>query len=296
MTNSAPLDLDASVVERFRADGVVVVPDVFDAEDLRRFGAAVDAAVVDDRSEDDRELAQRTRYEQSFLQCLDLWTRYPDVVGFTCHPRPAAIAAQLLGVDAVRLWHDQALYKEAGGRETDPHQDHPYWPISETDQVTAWIPFDGSTAEAGAMSYWPGSHRAGIDKFVNIFRDREPDSIATDPALAGIEPVTVEVPPGAVAFHHGLTVHQAGANRTDSTRRVHTMIYLADGNHRSLDGEMQHPSVDFDQIEPGAVIDGSLTPVVWPRPDGDLPPVPPGAGEMFREINRWRLERATKRK
>ena len=49
--------------------------------------------------------------------------------------------------------HDQALYKEAGGRETDPHQDHPYWPIVETDTITAWIPFDGSTLANGAMGY-----------------------------------------------------------------------------------------------------------------------------------------------
>ena len=51
--------------------------------------------------------------------------------------RIARTAAALLGVDAVRLWHDQALYKESGGRETDPHQDLPYWPIAEPTTVTA---------------------------------------------------------------------------------------------------------------------------------------------------------------
>lgn len=254
MTDSAITELDPGLIERFRADGVVVVPDVFDADELRRFSATVDAAVADDRRGDTRELSQRSRYEQSFVQCLDLWTRYPDVVEWSCHPRPAAIAAQLLRVSAVRLWHDQALYKEAGGRETDPHQDHPYWPIIETDQVTAWIPFDGSTAEGGAMSYWPGSHLAGIDKYVNIFGSEQPEDIGSDPALRGIEPVTLEVPPGAAAFHHALTAHRAGVNLTGTTRRVHTMIYMADGNRRAPEGT--HPSVDFDRIEPGAVIDG----------------------------------------
>ena len=84
----------------------------------------------------------------------------------TFHPRLAETAARLLGVDAVRLWHDQALYKEPGGRETDPHQDHPYWPIVETNTITAWIPFDGSTLESGAMGYLPGSHRLGLREFV----------------------------------------------------------------------------------------------------------------------------------
>lgn len=290
MTESLDIKLDEKLVERFQADGVVVIHDVFDASELERFAVAIDAAVADDRSEDTRSLSERTRYEQSFQQCLNLWTRYPGVLGWTCHPRPAAIAAQLLGVDAVRLWHDQALYKEAGGRQTDAHQDHPYWPIVETDQVTAWIPFDGSTAEAGAMAYWPGSHRLGMNKFVNIFGREEPDDIGSDPALAGIEPVTVEVPPGAIAFHHGLTVHRAGANKTGATRRVHTVIYMADGNRRGPKGE--HFVVDFDRVRPGAVIDGNLSPILWPRPGGDLPEVPPGAAEWFRKINRYRLRRA----
>ncbi len=42
----------------------------------------------------------------------------------------------------------------------------------------------------------------------------------------------VEVPPGAVAFHHGLTFHLARPNATGTVRRVHTLIYFADGSTR----------------------------------------------------------------
>src|SRR3546814_9877456 len=51
--------------------------------------------------------------------------------GGSFHPLLEQAAAELLGVGAIRLWHDQALYKQAGGRPTDAHQDHPYWPITE---------------------------------------------------------------------------------------------------------------------------------------------------------------------
>ena len=71
------------------------------------------------------------------------------------------MAAQLLGVDSVRLWQDQALYKEAGGRETTAHQDETFWPIGKAPLVSAWIPFDAVTPKNGAMAYVPGSHRAG---------------------------------------------------------------------------------------------------------------------------------------
>jgi ectoine hydroxylase-related dioxygenase (phytanoyl-CoA dioxygenase family) len=262
------------LVEAFRRDGFVVVPDLLSADEVRRYGAAVDEAVARRSRHDTRTLAEKTRYEQSFVQCQNLWEDSPEVRPLTFHPLVAETAARLLGVGAVRLWHDQALYKEAGGRETDPHQDHPYWPIVETDTVTAWIPFDGSTLESGAMGYLPGSHRAGVREFVNIFvpGDAEPDPLARE-ELAGTEPVFVEVPAGSVAYHHGLTFHLAKANTTGTVRRVHTMIYVADGSTRG-EGRFPHPSVERAGIALGEVIASDVTPIAWPRPEGDLPEPP----------------------
>ncbi|MGZ8765104.1 MAG: phytanoyl-CoA dioxygenase family protein [Acidimicrobiia bacterium] len=262
------------LVAEFARDGFVVVPDLLTDDELSRFAAAVDDAVAARQRDDHRTLEEKSRYEQSFQQCMNLWEDNPAVLPLTFHPRLGRVAAELLGAGAVRLWHDQALYKETGGRETDPHQDHPYWPIAEHDQVTAWIPFDGSSRDAGAMAYVPGSHRVGLDRFVDIFGvfGPEPEDILAHPDLASTEPVLVEVPRGGVAFHHGLTVHLARPNSTDSVRRVHTMIYFRDGCTRS--SPYPHPSVERDGIEIGAPIAGEVTPIVWPRPDGDLPAPP----------------------
>ncbi len=166
---TATTTLAPQLVEDFRRDGFVVVPGLLSADERRLYGSAVDEAVASRSKHDTRALAEKSRYEQSFIQCQSLWEDCPDVRPLTFHPRLAETAARLLGVDAVRLWHDQALYKEPGGRDTDPHQDHPYWPIVETNTITAWIPFDGSTLESGAMGYLPGSHRLGVREFVNIF-------------------------------------------------------------------------------------------------------------------------------
>jgi len=263
-----------ALVEEFARDGFVVVPDLLTREELDRYGAAVDEAVARRSGHDGRTLAEKSRYEQSFTQCQNLWEDSPGVRPLTFHPRLAETAARLLGVGAVRLWHDQALYKEAGGRRTDPHQDHPYWPIVETDTLTAWIPFDGSRLDGGAMGYLPGSHRTGVREFVNIFfgADDDPDPLDR-PELAGIEPTFVEVPAGAVAFHHGLTFHLATANTTGAVRRVHTVIYFADGCTKGP-GAYPHPSVERAGIEAGAAIASDVTPLAWPRPDGDLPDPP----------------------
>ena len=57
--------------------------------------------------------------------------RLPGYEELTFDQRLGEIAASLLGVSRLRVWHDQTLVKEAGGRETDPHHDQPYWPIKK---------------------------------------------------------------------------------------------------------------------------------------------------------------------
>jgi ectoine hydroxylase-related dioxygenase (phytanoyl-CoA dioxygenase family) len=256
--------------EAFARDGFVLVPDLLDAAELDHFGRIADAAVAA-RTRAYRPLAERSRYEQSFLQCINLWEDHPEMRRLTFHPRICATAAGLLGIERIRLWHDQALYKEAGGRETDAHQDQPYWPIAETDTITAWIPFDDVAAENGPMGFVSGSHRLGLRRFVNIFFG-QPEPLLAHPALADREPVFVPVSRGGVLFHHGLTVHLAQANRSAHTRRVHTAIYFRDGSTRAARGT--HESVDRAGIRPGQVIDSDATPIAWPRDEDDLPERP----------------------
>jgi len=256
------------LVDAFARDGFVVVPDLLTGDELDRFGPAVDAAVARRSRKDTRALVEKSRYEQSFIQCINIWEDFPEVRPLTFHPLVTEAAARLLGVDAIRLWHDQALYKQAGGRETDGHQDHPYWPIAEADAITAWIPLDGSTLEGGAMGYYAGSHLLGVRKFVNIFFG-EPEDVASSEMLKDLEPTFVEVPAGAVAFHHSLTFHVARPNQTSAVRRVHTAIYFRDGSTRG--SSFPHFAVDRAGIEVGEAITSDVTPIAWPREPGDLP-------------------------
>lgn len=263
--------VDPALVEAFQRDGFVVVPDLLTPDEVARYDEAVTAAVRFRTRDDDVPLEQKSRYQQSFIQCMNLWEDHPEVRPLTFHPKLARAAAELLQVDAIRVWHDQALYKQAGGRPTDAHQDHPYWPIKETSSVTAWIPFQGSTLANGALGYLPGTHAIGLRRFVNIFFG-EPRDILSDPEVAGIEPVFLEVPAGSVAYHHGLTVHLAKPNTTDRDRAVHTVIYFPDGHTRGY--PHPHFAVDRAGIEVGEPIDSDVTPIAWPRPDDSLPEPP----------------------
>jgi len=268
--------------EAYERDGFVVIEGLVTEAELDRFEPLVTEAVRVRSDPDSRALPERSLYEQSFQQCINLWEDFPALRPLVFHPRVGQAAAELLGVEVVRLWHDQALYKRAGGRDTDAHQDQPYWPIAETDTITAWIPLQGSTIESGAMAYLPGSHRTGLRKFQNIFTADDVKEFLASPEIAEIDPVWVEVPRGGVAFHSGLTVHMAKPNVTGTDRAVQTMIMFADGCTRST--SRFHPSVDRDAIAVGAPIRGACTPILWPLEPGDYPAPPPPVPDALHQV------------
>jgi ectoine hydroxylase-related dioxygenase (phytanoyl-CoA dioxygenase family) len=275
----------AELVERYRRDGFVHVRGLIPVAEIERLAAAVDHAVATRKARDTRPLEEKTPYEQSFIQCQYVWEDFAAIRPLTFHAELGRTLALLLGAERVRLWHDQALYKEAGGRETEAHQDHAYWPIAEEDTITAWIPLCTVDERSGCMGYVPGSHRAALE-FVDIFRT--PGAGAALLSKQSTAPVFVPAVPGDVIFHHGRTIHLAMPNRSSETRRVYTAIYFKDGCTRS--GERPHPSVDRAGIAVGARIDSPVTPIAWPLTEGKYPqPVPWPASGDERTAHRSRM-------
>ena len=276
MTHPAfPHVLSPEAIASFAKDGFVKTKDVLKESELRNYSAAVDSEVAARTASDTRSLEEKTTYEQSFVQCMRLWETSPDVRPLSCHPGLAGIAAQLLEVDSVRLWQDQALYKEAGGRVTTPHQDETFWPIGNAPLVSAWIPFDSVTRFNGGMAYVPGSHNAGGLIPVDITHRSEPYNILADPLICGSQPTWIDVEPGSVIWHHGFTVHQAAANHSDSVRRVFTVVYIASDATR----RRAWPCfpLDREQIRVGEALRGKGIPIVWPAPKS-LPSPPSTVG------------------
>jgi hypothetical protein len=257
--------------EAFARDGFVLIPDLLPVDQLRRWGAAVDRAVELRTAPGRRPLRDRSQLEQELTVCYNLWEDSAAVRQFTLDRRLAQAAAQLLDAPRVRLWLDRAVYKEPGSLGTSRHQDHTQFPIREIDTVIAWIPFDGSTLESGAMGYVPGSHRHRPLNLSDLFLGGA--ARAEVARLAQGEPVFLEVPPGAVAFHHVLTFHLSLPNRSERMRRAVSIVYFRDGSRRG--SALSHPSVDRAQVGVGDEIAGDATPLVWPRADDQPLVLPP---------------------
>lgn len=268
MATLGPAVVDQGLVDAFARDGHVCLRGLFDHGDVAdHVERIVDAGVA--LAYDKRPLEERDTYGQAFLQSFNLWRTDPLIEEFVLAPRFAAAAAALLGVDDVRLYHDQGLFKEPGGGRTPWHQDQFYWPLSTDRTVTVWIPLVDISDDVGSMTFVDGSHRMGD------LRGRE-ISDASDAEFAALIdgrslPTTTHgaMTVGDVTFHHGWTIHSAPPNPTDSMRPVMTMIYLADGTRVAEAPLSDHEEFDrtmwLGGAEPGSVIDGPSNPLIVGR-------------------------------
>ena len=190
--------VSAAEVARFQRDGHISLTGVATADEAAAYCDVITAS-VDRRGRDPRPLAERDTYGKAFLQIENLWVDDPDVAQFVLSARFAGIAAQLLGVENVRLYHDQALIKEAGG---------------------------GITTDMGVLTFATGSHDRGALTDIEI-SDASHGFFDDLVASEGFE-VTVPGPmrAGDASFHAGWTVHQASGNTSVITRTVMTMIWF----------------------------------------------------------------------
>jgi Phytanoyl-CoA dioxygenase (PhyH) len=215
-------------VERFARDGHVLLRGVLSPEAAARWLPPIARAVAR-LNDETRPIEERDTYGQAFLQTMNLWVKDAAVRRFSLARRFAGVAAALMGVPAVRMYHDQALFKEPGGGITPWHQDHYYWPLATDHTITMWMPLVDVTSEMGIMRFASGSHRDGLIEALEI-GDRSEAELSKHVASRGF---AVEGPAamraGDVTFHSGWTLHRAPPNVTDKLRPVMTVIYFADG-------------------------------------------------------------------
>ena len=255
--------MEESLIDHFNEKGFVIAEKLLEGSEIKHYRKVLEGAVRSRKQLDKRKLSEKSEYEQSLIQCQNLWEDNPEIRELAFDQRIAATAAKLLGVDRLRIWHDQALVKESGGRETDAHHDQPYWPIKESNTITAWIPLVPISENNGQMGFFPGSHKIKEAKFINIFQGKvDQQELNKLPQVEGKEPEYVELREGDVSFHHGLTFHLAKPNKTKEDRPVFTVIYFADGSTRRDD--RFHFSVDRAGIGVGEIIDSDVTPLAFP--------------------------------
>jgi Phytanoyl-CoA dioxygenase (PhyH) len=215
-----PYPITDEQVASFRAESFVKLPGVLTPGALARLRARLRAM-----------LDAAVEPTVGFQSLEMMWLDDALVRAAVLSPRIGAISAALLGVDQVRLYHDNALSKEPGAGRTPWHYDAHHFPLDSPSVLTAWIPLQPTPREMGPLAFARGADTWRL--VADIEFDKHGTSFdrgVTDAFRAG--GVAVEDGPfaaGEVSFHSAHCFHTAGANRTTAPRMVLATTYFADG-------------------------------------------------------------------
>ncbi|MCZ6519459.1 MAG: phytanoyl-CoA dioxygenase family protein [Actinobacteria bacterium] len=262
----------------YERDGAVCVRGAFSADEMDLARAAIDANMASLSP-----LAQRASRDDdgAFVEDFRSWQRIPELEGFIRSTSAAAIAAELMGSDFVRLYHDHVLVREPGTSQRTPwHQDLPYYNVEGHQNVSMWIPVDAVERDS-TLELIAGSHlgpwympRSFLDEQAKWF---EEGSLAELPDLSA-DPETYPVvgwalEPGDAVCFHMLTLH-AARGTGERARRVLSIRFLGDDMvhaPRSWTTSPPFPGLE-DELPAGAPLDHPLFPVLWTRPQRDSDP------------------------
>ena len=257
----SPYTVTPEQISFYQENGFIKLKHVLSPETLRHYGSEISKKVVE-LNKEQVPLEQRSTYGKAFLQISNLWVHSAVVKEFVLGKRLGGIAAQLMGTQGVRIYHDQALYKEAGGGITPWHADQYYWPLTTDKTITAWIPLQETPLEMGPLAFCPKSQKFTYGRDMAISDESE---MKLSEALKRFEREESKFDLGEVSFHAGWTFHRAGANTTDRPREVMTIIYM-DRDMVLAEPKNKNQRADWDTWCPGArvgeIIDSPLNPVV----------------------------------
>lgn len=252
------LEVTDEQIDFYHKNGFVKIENVVEQEFLPELKRIVEAAVLVRKGKDERNLKEKSQYEQSFLQCGYLCWDFPAIKEIVFAKRFAGIVRDLIQAEHVRLWHEQALFKEPGGRVTDAHQDCSYWPIREPQFTsTMWLALVDVPVEKGCLYFYPQTNDPNLKEYVDIFKNpHQPDF------LKDKERVYVPLKAGEATFHSGLTFHGAGENKTNQMREAMTVIYIKDGVTFDSSDERNRTHTSCIGLNEGDIINTKYTPIL----------------------------------
>lgn len=221
---------EPTILEAFRRDGFVMVPDLFDAAEIRQISEWTDEL----QNQPEQSGRCMMYFEQSLLRPGErVLQRIENFCPF--HPGFAALcegeklresASRLFGEPAV-LFKDKINFKLPGGGGFKPHQDQQAgWSAYADVFITVMVSIDATTVENGCLELAAGYHTRGL-----IGAEWTPFTTDEMRRLGGRR---VPTQPGDTIFFDSYTPHASEPNLTQDRRRVLYITYnrRSAGDHR----------------------------------------------------------------
>jgi len=220
------------IVEHYGAFGYVVVPGLLSPTEIAELRAVTDsvAATAAGLSEETPvfDFDPAANGAPITIQRIKKPHRvHSAYAALSRHPALLAVLERIIGPD-IRLSHSKINMKAGnGGAALEWHQDWAYAPHTNMDTCVISIMIDDARVANGAMQVISESHKGPLHEHHD--EDGYFDG-AIDVATAGIDmnrAVPLEGCAGTVTFHHPLTIHGSGVNRSGDPRRILFLEYAA---------------------------------------------------------------------
>ncbi|MEM9306984.1 MAG: phytanoyl-CoA dioxygenase family protein [Pseudomonadota bacterium] len=182
-------------------------------------------------------------------------------------PRILDVVEGILGPD-IMIYSVEFFIKEPNTRHiVSMHQDLTYWGLGAIDGlVTAWLSLSPATPASGCMDFVQGSHKNAILEHRDTFSEdnllSRGQEVKVD--VADKDKVPIEIHPGQISLHHGLTIHGSGSNTTNDRRIAAVIRYC------TPDIKQQIADVDYAMLARGQDRFGHFT--GFPPPSADFAP------------------------
>lgn len=225
MPNPLPLTdgrLGPDLARQYRDDGYLFPIRVMPAEEAQALRAELEALETEWLA-GDLPLPLNT-YKRVNSHCV-----LPMSHRIASDPRLLDVVEGILGPDILVYGVEYFIKEPRTAHIVSMHQDLTYWGLGATSgMVTVWLALSPATPASGCMDFVKGSHKNPILPHEDTFDENNllsrGQEIRVD--IADEQKVPIEIHPGQISLHHGLTIHGSGPNTSDDRRIACVIRYI----------------------------------------------------------------------
>ena len=211
-------------VNFFWKNGFVILKDVLSAKEIEIYRQEIK------KVSEERNKNKEKEFGGAFYQALNIRFDSKGVDQFCLSKRLGKIAADLMKVNTVRIFHEQAIFKHPGDTKSYWHQDQFFWPLNTNLHIGMWMALTDMTKDMGLMRFVKNSHTMGdlVGESISTKSETHFDDIIQEHNLETFEIDSMNA--GDCSFHFGWTIHGAGLNTSNKVREAMIVTYYADGS------------------------------------------------------------------